>query len=53
VALAWLASGRFRVQEWLMPTTLTELPAWFARTVAEPDQKGAFKLVVANPGLLE
>jgi threonine dehydrogenase-like Zn-dependent dehydrogenase len=47
-ALAWLEAGRFKVREWMTPTTLPELPALFERITSNPDEKGVFKLVV-NP----
>jgi len=45
-ALAWLASGRLRVKEWMTPTTLPELPCLFERITSHPDDKDVFKLVV-------
>jgi threonine dehydrogenase-like Zn-dependent dehydrogenase len=45
-ALAWLEQGRFRVKEWLTPVTLDDLPARFAEIHADPNAKGAFKMVI-------
>jgi threonine dehydrogenase-like Zn-dependent dehydrogenase len=45
-ALAWLEAGRFRVQEWLTPVTLQELPVRFEEIVSNPSEKSVFKMVV-------
>lgn len=45
-ALAWLGSGRLRVDEWLTPVALSDVPEWFERVTKAPQEKGAFKLVI-------
>ncbi len=45
-ALAWLATGRLSVKEWLSPITLSEIPAAFERITSNPDAKGVFKMVI-------
>ena len=45
-ALAWLESGKFKVKDWLTPIKLEEAPGWFEKITSNPDEKGAFKLVV-------
>ncbi len=45
-ALAWLEAGRYRVKEWFTPITLAEVPGRFEKIVANPDEKGVFKMVV-------
>lgn len=49
VALSWLASGRFRVREWLTPVKLEEIPAWFQHVTEKTGEKDIFKLVI-DPG---
>jgi threonine dehydrogenase-like Zn-dependent dehydrogenase len=46
-ALAWLQSGKFRVQDWIAPIVLDDLPGAFERELSgEADH--AFKLMVYN-----
>ena len=45
-ALAWLEAGRLKVKDWQTKIPLADAPAWFERITANPNEKGAFKLVV-------
>lgn len=47
LALSWLASGRFRVKEWITEVKLTDLPGWF-ESVTSQSEKPVFKLVVTD-----